>query len=84
MVKTRIRGVYSTALAKLLLGNNFDLVQPSATQQERFKLKGNDESLDLDIHDRRNLQGVRALGKSESITAFVSMHACIRRLVAKA
>ena len=73
MVKTRIRGVYSTALTKLLLGNGFEVVQPSATQQERFKLKGNRESPDLDIYDRRNLQGVRALGTSESITACVSV-----------
>ena len=72
MVKVRIRGIYSTALTKLLLDHGFDIVQPSATTRERFRLKRNDESPDLDVYDRRDLQGVKALGKAEPIAAFIS------------
>lgn len=72
MTKFRIRGIYSTALTKLLLDHGFEIVHPSATTRERFRLKRNDESPDLDLYDRRDLQGVRALGKAEPIAAFVS------------
>ena len=72
MAKVRVRGIYSTALTKLLLDHRFDIVQSSATTRERFKLKKNDESPDLDVYDRRDLQGVKALGKAEPIAAFIS------------
>ena len=67
MFKVKIRGIYATALTKLLLDyknilgnqisselldNSFALVQPSATVRERFELKENDESPDLEIYDR--------------------------------
>ena len=67
MVKVRIRGVYSTALTKLFLDEGFEIVQPSITIKERFELKDNNESPDLDIDDRGDLQGVRAQGKKETI-----------------
>jgi len=65
----RVRGIYSTALTKLLLNNNFDIVQPSATVKERFKLEENNETPDLDIYDRFDHQGVRAIGKAEAVDA---------------
>ena len=70
MTTARVRGIYSTALTKLLLDNNFDIVQPSIIVKERFKLKENTETPDLDIYDRYDRQGVRALGKAEGIDAF--------------
>lgn len=73
MAKVRIRGIYSTAITKLLIDNGFDIAQPSATTRERFRLKRNDEPPDLDVYDRLDLQGVRALGKAEPITGFVSV-----------
>jgi len=66
----RVRGIYSTSLTKLLLDNNFDIVQPSTTVKERFKLKENNETPNIDIYDRYDRQGVRALGKAEGIDAF--------------
>jgi len=66
----RVRGIYSTAITKLLLDNNFDIVQPSATVKKRFKLEENNETPDLDIYDRYDRQGVRALGKPEFIDIF--------------
>jgi len=72
-VKTRVRGVYTTALTKLLLDHGFDIVQASATTKQRFTLKDDDSSPDLDVYDRRDRQGVKALGKAEPINKFVSL-----------
>jgi len=66
----RVRGIYSTALTKLLLDNDFDIVQASTTVKERFKLKESNETPDVDIYDRYDRQGVRALGKAEAVDAF--------------
>ena len=73
MTKGRIRGIYSTAMTKLLLDHNFIIVQPSATIKERFRLKELDEPPDLDVCDRADLQGVQACGKTESVGTFKSI-----------
>lgn len=73
MAKARVRGIYSTALTKLLLDHDFAIVQPSATIKERFRLEELDEPPDLDVYDRPDLQGVQACGKVESINAFKSI-----------
>jgi len=69
----RIRGIYSTALTKLLLDQGFRVVQPSAALKERFGLGENMESPDIDIHDRYGRQGVRTLGNAETVGAFKSI-----------
>jgi len=73
LATARVRGIYSTALTKLLLDHGFDIVQPSFTTKERFGLKECDESPDLDVYDRLDRQGVQALGKAEFINTFCSM-----------
>ena len=70
MTTARVRGIYSTALTKFLLDNNFNIVQPSIAVKERFQLKEDNEPPDLDIYDRHDRQGVRALGEAEAIDAF--------------
>jgi len=72
-VKARVRGVYTTALTKLLLDQGFDMVQASATTRQRFALKEDDSSPDLDVYDRRDRQGVKALGKAEALNKFISL-----------
>lgn len=67
MVKARIRGVYATALTKLLLSNGFEIVQPSLTIRERFGLKDVKEFPDVRIEDRDDLQGIRAIGNAEAV-----------------
>lgn len=69
-MKAKVRGIYSTALTKLLLDNNFEIVQPSLTIKKRFGLSENAELPDLKIKDRYDLQGVRVLGTSEAVDAF--------------
>ena len=71
--KVKIRGIYSTALAKLLLDYGFEIVQPSATVRERFRLKENNESPDLEVYERHDQQGVQAIGRAEPVNAFNSI-----------
>lgn len=68
--KARVRGIYSSALTKLLLSNGFEIVQPSQAIVERFGLKDNAESPDVDIYDRHNRQGVNAVGNTGSLAVF--------------
>jgi Ribonuclease G/E len=73
LAKARIRGVYSTALTRLLLDHGFEIVQPSVAMKERFGIEERNEPPNLDVRDRRDRQGVRALGRAESTSAFRSM-----------
>jgi hypothetical protein len=71
--KVKARGIYSTALTKLLRDKGFEIVQPSPTIKERFRLAENQEPPDLKINDRYDLQGVRVLGTREAVEAFQSI-----------
>jgi len=73
LANARVRGVYSTALTKLLLDNGFDIAQPSVAIRERFGLKEMEEPPDLDVYDKPNRQGVQVLGRNESLEAFISI-----------
>lgn len=73
LMKARVRGVYTTALTKLLLEQGFGIVQASVTIKQRFGLAENSDSPDLDVYDRRDRQGVRALGKAEPMGLFISL-----------
>lgn len=73
MAKARVRGIYSTALTKLLLDHEFTIVQPSTTVRERFGLEELDESPDLDVYDRLDRQGVQAFGRAGFINRFCSI-----------
>jgi len=70
LAKARVRGVYSTALTKLLLDHGFEIVQPSLHIRERFGIEERSESPDLDVHERDDRQGVLAFGRTESINSF--------------
>jgi len=73
LARARVRGIYSTALTKLLLDNDFEIVQPSTKIKRRFNLEENRELPDLVIYDRRNRQGVYARGKAEAKDMFCSI-----------
>ncbi|MFQ6073758.1 MAG: ribonuclease E/G, partial [Candidatus Bathyarchaeia archaeon] len=73
MARARVRGIYSTALTKLLLDNDFEIVQPSAKIRERFNLEESWELPDLVVYDRRDRQGVYARGKAEATDVFCSI-----------
>ncbi len=71
--KARVRGIYSTVVTKLLLDNGFEIVQPSHTIRERFKLDENMKSPDIDIYDRRNRQGIQVVGTADSLAALKTL-----------
>ncbi|UCF58311.1 MAG: DUF402 domain-containing protein [Candidatus Bathyarchaeota archaeon] len=73
MAKARVRGIYSTALTKLLRDHDFTIVQPSPTMKERFRLEELDETPNLEVYDRPDLQGVQARGKAEFASTFKSI-----------
>jgi len=73
LMKAKIRGIYSTALTKLLLDNDFEIVQPSLTIKKRFALPENSTPPDLKVKDRYDLQGIRVLGTSAAIAKFQSV-----------
>jgi hypothetical protein len=62
----RIRGIYTTALTKLLLDSGYRITDPSDAARERFSFDADDEKLhDLEITDRPDRQGVSILGEWE-------------------
>ena len=70
MPKAKIRGIYTTALTKLLIENGFEIVEPSAAIRERFGLNENRASADIKIKDRFDRQGVRVIGTKEAVDRF--------------
>ncbi|RLI21475.1 ribonuclease E/G [Candidatus Bathyarchaeota archaeon] len=70
LFKAKIRGIYATALTKLLIENGFRIVDPSKPIQERFGLNENKGFPDLKIKDRFDRQGVRVIGNREAVDSF--------------
>lgn len=66
MVKAKVRGIYSTALTKLLLDNGFEMVAPSVASKERFQLDEPDASPDISIEDSHDRHGVHISGSREA------------------
>lgn len=73
MIKAKVRGIYSTALTKMLLENGFEIVQPSLTIKNRFGLSDNSAPPDLVTKDRYDLQGIRVLGTPEAVSKLQSI-----------
>ncbi len=67
--KVKIRGIYTTALTKLLLDSRFLIVYPSREVLSRFEIKWSDSaSLDVSIMDRSDGQGVILEGEADRTT----------------
>jgi len=66
-MKAQVRGIYTTALTRLLLENGFEIVNPSLTIKKRFSLSEKSEAPDIKIRDRYDLQGIRVLGEHQAI-----------------
>jgi len=69
LTKVRVRGIYATALTKLLLDKGFTIVQPSLVIAERFKMAPIEEEPDVVISDREDKHGVLAVGLEEHLSA---------------
>jgi protein associated with RNAse G/E len=76
MSKVKVRGIYTTALTRLLLDNGFKIVQPSAPIKERFKLPNvmeENSQPDMEINDRPDKQGINVVGDAASVEKFISI-----------
>jgi len=73
LLKAKIRGIYTTAVTKLLLDNGFEIVQASLTIKKRFGLMDSSAPPDVKIKDRYDLQGIRVLGTSEAVNKLQSI-----------
>ncbi|MGB9671609.1 MAG: DUF402 domain-containing protein [Candidatus Bathyarchaeales archaeon] len=69
-MKARVRGIYTTALTKMLLDNGFEIIEPSLTIKNRFGLVDNFMQPDMKVKDRYDMQGIRVLGKPEAVEKF--------------
>jgi len=70
----RIRGIYSTALTRLLLDNDFEIVQPSELIVKRFRFPRENEAdiqPNLKVHDRFDRQGVIVTGDMFSVEKLI-------------
>ncbi|NPB01104.1 MAG: DUF402 domain-containing protein [Crenarchaeota archaeon] len=67
--KVRIRGIYATALSKLLLDRGFTIVQPSQVIVDRFRIDNPSyEPPDVTIKDSDNVKGGLVLiGKCDAV-----------------
>ncbi|ANF22203.1 Rne/Rng family ribonuclease [Thermococcus piezophilus] len=61
-VSVRVRGIYSTALTKVLLDRGFGIVQSSQKIVERFNLDRTYDEFDVDIYDKKDHHGVILVG----------------------
>ncbi|MEM4297134.1 MAG: DUF402 domain-containing protein [Nitrososphaerota archaeon] len=72
-LKYRVRGIYSTALAQLIIKFGGRLVDPSVQLAERLNLEPCFERADVLIADRRSKQGVKLVGSIEGVDALCSV-----------
>ncbi len=61
-VTVRVRGIYSTALTKLLLDRGFGISQPSSKIAERLGIEKSYDEFDVDIYDGKDHQGAILVG----------------------
>jgi hypothetical protein len=66
LAKAKIRGIYSTALSKLLLDNGFEIVEPSLALKKRLRLTDNNNVPDITVEDRYDRHGIRTIGNREA------------------
>ncbi len=71
-ILAKVRGIYATALTRLLLDKGYGIVQPSPGAREQFGLPSADGDWELSIKDREDLQGVQVCGAAEKIAEFIT------------
>lgn len=83
-MKAKIRGIYSTALTKLLVDNDFGIVESSITVKERFKLDGSNEAADIIVEDRYDRHGIRTSGNRQATDKFKDiLQSCLDDAIAR-
>jgi len=64
----KIRGIYTTAMTKLMLDSGYHIIEPSRKIRELFGLEETDTGCELLIQDRPDFQGVDLTGPPEQVT----------------
>lgn len=70
--RIRVRGIYSTALTRLLLVGGYQVVEPSSRILERFGLENIPGPWDISVMDRDDLQGIDLCGQPEKLCQFLT------------
>jgi Ribonuclease G/E len=73
LLKVYLRGIYSTALTKLLLDEGFEISYPSNSILIRFKVKNLNVKPDVVIIETSDKQGVLVRGASEKVERVVKV-----------
>ncbi len=72
--RVKVRGIYSTAITRVLLESGYSIAQPSPEILRRFSsLKPDDGLFDVLITNKDNLQGVAVSGDLEQVTSLVKL-----------
>ena len=71
--RVKIRGIYTTALTKLLLNSGYTIVEPSPEIRQRFSLPPRDEAPELFIQDRPDHQGIEITGESDQLSLLIRL-----------
>lgn len=65
--RVKIRGIYTTALSGMLKEEGFPIVRPSKVTAERFGLRRDFQTEDVEIRDKGDQQGVVVRGDKEKV-----------------
>ena len=66
--RVKIRGIYTTALTRLLLNSGYAIAEPSPEIRQRFSLPPADEAPEVFIEDRPDHQGIEITGESDQLS----------------
>ena len=69
----KIRGIYTTALTKILRGSGYTIVDPSPEIQERFGLGVTPGIPGILLKDREDRQGVELIGEADGISRLLGV-----------
>jgi len=70
--RIKVRGLYTTALTKLLLDEGYLVVQPSTEIAVRFHISSAGDQYDILLQEKEDLQGVELVGEPERICQLVT------------
>lgn len=70
-VTVRIRGIYSTALTKVLSERGYGICQVSPMIRERLKIESLDSPPDIDVRHTYNRQGISIVANSNVLDTFL-------------
>lgn len=71
MTKVKIRGIYATALTKLLSELGYEIVQPSFEISKRLKIPQKYDAPDVQIFDKKDKHGIIVTGDFSSVNELI-------------